>query len=223
MSSEEMPRSLREAVAADLEPVRPIRPTWRRTLLVAAVATAVLAAMLLTGTLRPDLAVLPGWLSWGATLVELAVAMLIVGLALREAVPGAAVPTATIRAAAALGLVLQVLVGVATWVASPGMAPGPAWFAKGATCLSHDTALILPTFAVTMWLVFRAVPMRAPVAGLLGGLGAALAGDAVTHLLCPLSDLRHVLAWHTGAILGFAAVGWLVGTLWSRRWWRHSR
>lgn len=222
MSSDPMPRALRDAIAADHAPVRPVHPAWQRTLLVAAVAAAVLAAMLLTRTLRPDLAVLPGWLSWGATFVELAVAVFIIGLALREAVPGAAMPAATTRAAAALGLVLQVLVGVATWVASPGMSAGPAWLAKGVGCLSHDSALILPTFAVTMWLVFRAVPVRAPVAGLLGGLGAALAGDAVTHLLCPLSDLRHVLVWHTGAIMGFAAAGWLIGTLWSRWWWRRG-
>jgi hypothetical protein len=44
-----------------------------------------------------------------------------------------------------------------------------------------------------------------------------LTGDAVTHLLCPISDLTHVLVWHTGAVLGFAVLGWLAGTIWERR------
>jgi hypothetical protein len=35
-----------------------------------------------------------------------------------------------------------------------------------------------------------------------------------------MSDLRHVLVWHTGAIIGFMAAGWFMGTLWSRARWK---
>jgi hypothetical protein len=122
--------------------------------------------------------------------------------------------------AIATAFALQVCAGIATWLHSSGMPLGVNWVAKGAGCLAHDATMILPTFAATMWLVFRALPMRAPIAGLLGGAGAAVTGDAITHLLCPMSDLRHVLVWHTGAIIGFMAVGWIVGTLWARARWR---
>lgn len=222
MSTHPMPQGLREAVGRDLTPVRPLHPIWQRVLVVTAVATVVMALVLLVlkTQLRPDLGALPMWLSWGASFLELIVAVLIVGLALRQSIPAAAVPPVLARSAIAVGLVLQLLVGVATWVHSPGMPAGAMWLAKGMGCLSHDSAMILPTFLVTMWLVFRALPMRAPMAGLIGGFGAALTGDAVTHLLCPVSNMRHVLLWHTGAVIGFALLGWLVGRLWARWRWR---
>ncbi len=217
-----MPVALRERVEGDLQPVHPLHPAWQRALVVAVVATAVLAVTLfgLKMQLRSDMDMLPVWLGWGCTFLELLVGVLIVGLALREAVPGSAPPTGMVRTAIATGLTIQILVGIATWMHSPGMPFGSDWFAKSVGCLTHDTALVLPTFIVTLWLVFRALPVRAPVAGLLGGVGAAITGDAITHLLCPMSDLRHVLVWHTGAIFGFMAVGWVVGIVWERFRWR---
>ena len=222
MNSDLMPGALRERIAGDLQPVRPLHPAWQRTLLVAVVATFVLAGTLfgLKMQLRSDLDMLPVWPGWGCTFLELLVGVLIVGLALREAVPGSAPPVGMVRTAVATGLTIQILVGIATWMHSPGMPMGTDWFAKSVGCLTHDTALILPTFIVTLWLVFRALPVRAPVAGLLGGVGAAITGDAITHLLCPMSDLRHVLVWHTGAIFGFMALGWVAGVLWERLRWK---
>jgi hypothetical protein len=74
----------------------------------------------------------------------------------------------------------------------------------GVTCSTHDAALALPALAITLWLVFRALPLRPSIAGLLGGTGAAVTADAINHILCPMSDLRHVLVWHTGMIFGAA-------------------
>jgi hypothetical protein len=68
--------------------------------------------------------------------------------------------------------------------------------------------------AVTLWLVFRALPLRPSVAGLLGGAGAAVTADALTHVLCPMSDLRHVLVWHTGAMVVLMLLGWAIGRAW---------
>jgi hypothetical protein len=189
---------------------------------VAVVATFAMAVTVfgLELQLRSDMEMLPVWLGWGCTVLELLVGVLIIGLALREAVPGSAPPAGLVRAAVITGLTVQILVGITTRVHSPGMPLGPDWFAKSAGCLIHDSVLVLPTFLITLWLVFRALPLRAPVAGLLGGVGAAIAGDAVNHLLCPMSDLRHVLAWHTGAVVGFLVLGWVTGLLWERLRWR---
>lgn len=222
MNTDLLPTSLRDRIAGDLRPVRPLHPAWQRALVVAVVATLVLTSTLfgLKLQLRPDMDMLPVWLGWGCTLLELLVGILIVGLALREAVPGSAPPTRLARTAVVTGLLIQVLVGVATWMHSPGIPLEGDWLARSVGCLAHDTTLVLPTFVVTLWLVFRALPMRAPIAGLLGGVGSAMTGDAITHLLCPMSDLRHVLLWHTGAIFGFMALGWFVGILWERFRWR---
>ena len=220
MTTDLLPDALREAVEHDSRPVRPLSPAWQRTLVVATVATAVAASAIGTIALRFDLGQIPFWLSWGCSALELLVGVFIVGLALREAVPGSANPTGAVWTAVVTALVLQIVVGLATWMHSPGVAAENPWLSHGIGCMTHDATRVLPIFAVTAWLVFRALPLRAPVAGLLGGAGAALAGDAITHLLCPMSDMRHVLVWHTGAILGFMALGWIVGFVWQKARWR---
>ena len=53
----------------------------------------------------------------------------------------------------------------------------------------------------------------------LGGAGATVASDAVIHLLCPMSNLSHVLVWHSGAVILFMALGWAAGMIWERRRW----
>jgi hypothetical protein len=222
MTTDLIPEALREAVENDLRPVRPLHPAWSRTLVVATVVALVLATALLVLKLqlRPDLREMPMWLSWGCSILELIGGVFLVGLALREAVPGAGVPTTVARAAVGAGVALQILVGIATWVRSPGMAMGDDWISMSIVCVRRDATMVLPIFVVTMWLVFRALPLKAPLAGILGGGGAAITGDAITHLLCPMSDLRHVLVWHTGAILGFMLLGWIAGLLWQRYRWR---
>ena len=87
----------------------------------------------------------------------------------------------------------------------------------GMGCLAHDSLMALPTFLVCMWLIFRALPTRAPTAGVVGGAGAGLTADAIIHLQCPLVDLRHVLVWHTGSLLILIAVGWAIGRIWELR------
>jgi hypothetical protein len=220
MTTDLLPDALREALGNEIEPVRPLSPAWRRTLVVTAVATGVTVVALATFSLRFDLDQIPLWLGWGASMLELLVGLLIIGLALREAIPGAGVPAGTARLSVATAVVLQMVVGLTTWMHSAGMPMGDDWMSKSVMCLKSDTSLVLPIFAVTFWLVFRALPLRAPMAGLLGGGGAALAGDAINHLLCPMSDLRHVLMWHTGALLGFMAIGAVFGWLWQRFRWR---
>jgi len=220
MTTDLLPDALREVVGKELRPVQPLSPAWQRTLVVATVATAVAAISIGTIALRFDLGQIPLWLSWGCSALELMLGVVIVGLALREAVPGGAVPKGAMWTAVTTGLVLQIVVGFATWMHSPGAAAGGGWLSHGIGCMTHDAVRVLPIFVVTAWLVFRALPLRAQVAGLLGGAGAALAGDAITHLLCPMSGMRHVLVWHTGAIVGFMALGWVVGCVWQRIRWR---
>ena len=219
MISDPLPDGLREAISNDLHPVRPLPPAWMRTLFAVAVAAISLGAAVVVFklTLRPDMDQIPMWLSWGCTFIQLTIGVVLIGMALREAVPGNGVPTGVVALAVSTGVLMQILVGIATWMHSTGM----PWVSgqglkTGISCASHDTALALPALVVTLWLVFRALPLRPSVAGLLGGTGAAVTADAVIHILCPMSDLRHVLVWHTGAIFGLMIVGWVVGRLWDR-------
>ena len=145
--------------------------------------------------------------------------LVLVTLALREAVPGAALPSQAVWGAVLAAMAVQILIGVASWMASPGLTID-GLLDHGLGCMAHDLGLGLPALAVTLWLVFRALPLRAEVAGLLGGAGAGIIADAVLHLLCPITDLRHVLVWHTGVIVLLALSGALAGRVWNHLRWR---
>lgn len=221
----DLPETLRSAVAEDFEPVRPLPPAWMRTLQVVAIAAVALGVMIVSFklSLRPDMDQLPLWLSWGCTGLQLIVGVVLIGMALREAVPGSGVPRGAAVLAVSTGLLMQVLVGIATWMHSPGMPLLDGQGLKtGMTCATHDVGLAFPALIITFWLVFRALPMRPSIAGILGGTGAAVTADALIHILCPMSDLRHVLVWHTGVIIGLMLTGWLVGRLWERARFKRS-
>jgi hypothetical protein len=217
VSSSSLPASLREAVSEDLTPVKPLRPWWMRTIYALVVSAGGLAVVIafLGLSLRSDMDQLPIWLIWGCTAVQLVVGVVLIGMALRESVPGNCAPAGTASLAVTTGVVMQVLVGIATWMHSPGvpLLKGQG-FGIGIGCSSHDAALALPALAMTLWLVFRALPLRPSVAGLLGGAGAAVTADAVNHFVCPMSDLRHVLVWHTGMMFGLMLLGWVTGKVW---------
>jgi hypothetical protein len=212
-----MPETLRRTVADDLVPVRPLPPAWVRTLQAATLAVVGIAVIivLFSRSLRPDMDQLPMWVGWGSTALQLAVGVVLIGLALREAIPGQQVSQPVSASFIGLGAFMQVVVGIATWMNSPGMvAPEGKATILGVGCALNDIALAAPAMAVTLWLVFRALPIRPSIAGLLGGAGAAVTADALTHVLCPMSDLRHVLVWHTGALLVLMLLGWAIGRAW---------
>jgi hypothetical protein len=222
MTLESLPASLRDAVEDDLQPIRPLHPAWMRTMVAVAFLAVVLAFVLAKASLRADIEQIPMWLSWGCSALQLGLGVLLIGMAMREAVPGDGSPAGAVRAAAVTALVVQILVGVATSIYSPAIAMPGSGFAPGIGCFKHEAMMALPSFAATLWLVFRALPLRAPTAGLLGGAGATVASDAVIHLLCPVSDLPHVLVWHSGAVIVFMALGWVVGAIWQRMHWQRA-
>ena len=89
-----LPDSLRQAIGNDLQPVRPLPPAWVRTLFAVAVTAVCLGivAVIFKLSLRSDMDQIPMWLSWGCTVIQLAIGVVLVGMALREAVPGNGVP-----------------------------------------------------------------------------------------------------------------------------------
>jgi hypothetical protein len=218
VNAPQLPEALRQAIEHDPSPVQPLSPVWRRTVNALAVASVVFAIAVAFFGLRSDIQIIPGWLSWGCSILEIGAAALLIGLALRESVPGRSVPLSIAVAALSAAVVYQLAVGFVTWRFSPDEVPWAADpLGHGISCMANDAALAVPTFLITLLLIFRAYPMRAWMAGLLGGVGAAIAADAITHLRCPVSDIRHVFLWHTGAVILFGLVGAFIGWLWSRR------
>ncbi|MEN8164826.1 MAG: NrsF family protein [Acidobacteriota bacterium] len=218
MSAPPVPEELTKAVMDDLQPVTPLAPVWRRTLWVLAVSALVFAAAVLGLGLRSDLQDIPTWLGWGCSIIEFLAAALLLGLALRESIPGRSLPLGSVLTVLAACIIYQLTVGYITWRFSSGLPWEDHPLAHGMSCMVSDTMLALPTLLVTVWLIVRAYPTRAWMAGMLGGAGAAIASDAITHLQCPVSDMRHVLVWHTGAVIFISAAGALIGLFWGR--WR---
>lgn len=218
MSAPPVPEELLKAVADDLQPVTPLAPVWRRTLWALAISALVFAAAVVGFGLRSDMQSIPAWLGWGCSVMEFLAAALLIGLALRESIPGRSVPLGSAFAALSASIIYQLAVGYITWRFSPGLPWESQALGQGMNCMMSDTMLALPTLVITIWLIVRAFPVRAWMAGMLGGAGAAIASDAITHLRCPVSDMRHVLMWHTGAVILISAAGALAGYVWGR--WR---
>ncbi|MGE5234877.1 MAG: NrsF family protein [Acidobacteriota bacterium] len=217
MSERRLPERLRRQVLADLRPVRPLPPPAVRAAEVALWAVALFLIVPAVFPLRRDGALLGWLLMWGAAAAECLTGILLVGLALREAVPGAGLGRGRSLAALIAGVTVQAMVGVLSWVKSPPSATGVTAHHSGAACFASQSMLALPALALAMWLVVRALPVRPRWAGALAGLGAGLMADGVWHLICPLSNLEHLLLWHGGATALLTLAGWLLGLLWERR------
>lgn len=209
-----LPPELREKIAADLVPVRPVAPPGVRAVLWTCWLLALLLLLPALVGVRFNASELGPWLTWGASAAQLLVGAALVFLALREAIPGFAAPQGVMVAALLAAVVVEVAVALLTHAVCPCPARG---FFGGVACWGSETALGVPALLLTLWLVARAYPLAPARAGLLGGVGAGVAADGVQHLICPISDLRHVLVWHGGALVALGVLGWVVGWVWQRR------
>jgi len=212
-----LPPELRRLVEQDLSPVRPLPPPWVRALVVLAWAVAVLLAVLVVGGVRADAGELGVLGAWGGAVLEILAGFALIALALREAVPGAALPRASLAGALLAAALVAAATAVFTWVRAAPVASGCPLTA-GMSCFAMEFTMGVPALAVTVLLAVRALPVRPRWAGVLGGVGSGLLADGLQHLICPVSDLSHVLVWHVGAIVGLGCAGWLAG--WGVERWR---
>jgi hypothetical protein len=193
-----VPVELRDRVAADYAPVRPLAPPLARALWCVPFALLAFGAAPAFYSIRQDAAAL-GWLAWTASIAQAAAGFVVIAAALRESVPGRSWRGASIvllfvaPAAIAIGLTL------ASWQASPISIRGNWWFIF-AVCLASSAATALPVVALSAVLAARAYPMRPAVTGALAGLGAGLIADAGWRMFCHFSEPAHVLSAHLGGI-----------------------
>lgn len=202
-----LPAALRDAVRRDLRPVRPLPPPWRRALLLAPLGALLVVGQPLFWQWRSNLAEL-GWpLSWGLSIVQAAVGLVLVGAALREAVPGRDLPGGALLLA--LGGAAALVLGVTLFTAHAlptRMPPGVA-FRYWWECYGMAVLAGLPAIGVAAALSVRLLAGRPAVAGALYGLGAGLMTDAGVRLFCWVTEPSHVIAAHGGAVLTFVALG----------------
>jgi hypothetical protein len=197
--------------------VTPLKPPARRALPLLAFAAVALGFLVAARGLRFDAGELGFLALWGVVLAEVVAGGALVALALAEAVPGRGAGRGAALLAVAASAGLFVSLAALARRASAGMAVADPLREHGPACFAFQGLIGLAGLALAARLVLRAAPLRAAFAGLLAGSGAALIAEGVWHAGCPITDLRHVLAWHGGALLALALAGLAFGLAVERR------
>ena len=201
----------------DLRPTRPLRPPVVRALVLIPIAVAIVLAVPGLHFFRSDMAAIGFVKAWGFSFGQALAGLLIVGVALRESIPGRGLTRGAIGATIAVGLTIPFVLLVVTASAfDVGPAPGHA-LEDGIGCFRVSAISSIPALIAAAFLAARALPMRPGLAGALYGLGCGLIADAGLRLFCEYTAPEHVLFGHGGAILGAMAVGAVVAKTVSRR------
>jgi hypothetical protein len=214
----ELPDALRSAIARDLRPVTPLPPPGRRTVWVIPFAVVLLVGSVLAFGLRVDSPRLGPALTWGASTLQMLLALALIRAALQEAVPGTSLSRRAIGTLLAAGLMAVLAITWMTWNVSPTTIRPQAVAYVWRICFGATMLTALPALAISGWLAARAFPLRPRVTGALYGFGAGMMADAGWRLFCHYSDPAHVLGAHTLAV----AVTTLLGVLLSARLARTS-
>jgi hypothetical protein len=212
----ETPPELRDAVARDLKPTRPLPPPAVRALVLVPLAAAIVVAVPALHFFRSDLAAIGFVRAWGFSIGQAVAGLVIVAAALRESIPGRALSRKAVAWTIAGGLTLPLVLVVLTAAVFDGPAPGNG-FAEGASCFRVSALAAVPALVVAAMLAARAFPLRPAVAGALYGLGCGLMADAGLRLFCDYSEPLHVLFAHGGAVAGVTIVGMVVAQAVARR------
>jgi len=201
------PRELRDRIARDLTSVRPLRPPLVRALALVPFAAAIVVAVPALHFFRSDIALIGFVRAWGFSIGQAIAGIVIVAAALRDAIPGRALPRTIVALIAACGLMMPAALLMLTAASfDVGPAPGRA-IVEGIGCFRVSAVAALPALLVASFLAARAFPARPTVAGALYGLGGGLIADAGLRLYCEYSQPEHVLLAHGGAIVASIAAG----------------
>ena len=201
-----------------MRPVRRLRSPVRRMLWLTPLALFTLVAASRVFSVRQD-ALLLGWgLTWGTSILQTLLALGLIALALREAVPGRSIGRGALMLAIGLVAGLSAVVTLRTWSISPTAIERMSPLVVGEICFTGTVIAALPLLVAAAVLAHRAFTVRPWSSGALYGLGAGLGADAGWRLFCHFSDPAHVFPTHTGAVLVVMLLGMLVARIsaWGR-------
>jgi len=201
------PPLLLVAVRGDLAPVRPYFSPRLRTLTLVPLGVALLVGIPAVWSPRPNLVLLGGLGGWGLSMLQTLVGLSVVGLALREAVPGRELSRGALGALVVTTMLLFLgLTLTSQWLA-PVALRRRVWVAEAVGCFRMAATWGVPALGVASSLVMRAAATRPVIAGAASGLGTGLMVDAGMRLFCGVSTISHVMVAHGAAILLLMALG----------------
>lgn len=218
MSQTNIPAGLYNAVKSNLKPVRSLVSPERRALALLPVGILLLVGLPEFWSHKTHVELAP-WPSWGTSVIEMLLSLVILAAGFREAVPGRELSTRALTALISMSFATFILVNVTTQ--SPMGIPPGLWLHWFRECMGTAVTFSIPALIAPTWLVSRALPNRPALTGALCGLGVGIMADAGLRLFCWDGDYMHVLVAHGGAILFLVALGAVCATVIERikaRW-----
>ena len=220
------PEALMRAIAQDLRPVRPSPRPLYLALQMVPLALLVSSLILLAIGPRHDSGILGPLLTWGASVAQFLVAIVLIWIAAHESTPAGRLPRQAVYSAAFLASLIVVFVTLLTFSISPAneaVRLSPLHLVE-----SHFSSRISPWimgFACVIgstlaggilvlffsWVFRNSLATRPTVVGALYGAGAGLAINAGWRIACPISTLWHSLGAHGAAIIATVILGALIG------------
>jgi hypothetical protein len=211
------PKDLRDRIKADLRPTRPLRPPFVRALVLLPIAVAIVLSVPGLRFFRSDMAAIGFLKAWGFSFGQALAGLVIVGVALRESIPGRGLSRGAVIATIAVGLAIPfALLGVTASAFDVGPEPGRA-LEEGLGCFRVSAISAIPALVAAAFLAARALPLRPALAGALYGLGCGLIADAGLRLFCEYTVPTHVLFGHGGGIIAAMVVGAAIAKVVQRR------
>jgi hypothetical protein len=211
------PNDLRDKIRGDLRPTRPLRPPYVRALVLIPLAVAIVLSVPGLRFFRSDMQAIGFLRAWGFSFGQALAGLVIIGVSLRESIPGRGLSRGAIAATIAIGLAIPfALLAVTASAFNIGPEAGHG-FEEGIGCFRVSAISAIPALIAAAFLAARALPTRPVLAGALYGLGCGLIADAGLRLYCEYTVPTHVLFGHGGAILGAMAFGAIVAKIVPRR------
>lgn len=172
---------------------------------------------------REDASLLGWGLTWGTSILQTLLALGLITLALREAVPGRSIGSGVLMLAVGLVTALSAVVTLRTWSVSPITIEPYSPTVIGGICFTGTVLAALPLLVAAAVLAHRAFTVRPWWSGALYGLGAGLGADAGWRLFCHFSDPAHVFPTHTGAVIVVMLLGMVMARVTAWRRFRRSQ
>lgn len=206
----QVPAALLSIVKHDLAPIRRLASPSRRALALLPIGLMLLAGMPAFWHWQAHVKVAP-WTSWGFSVLEMTLSLIILAAAFREAVPGRELSSRKLSI-----LMVMTCVGFALFNSGTETPPPPmthVWMQWLWECLYMTISFSIPALIAPTWLVARALPNRPALTGALCGLGVGVMADAGLRLFCWDAGVAHLIAAHGGAIVLLVILGAMCATL----------
>jgi len=206
---------VRDEVARDLRPVRPLRSPWSSALIALPLGLFILSLVLVVYGVRSDAATIGPAALWVPASLMVAAAYIVLVFALFQRAPESTVSWVwwAVLPIGAIGIQL----GGAYWTLSQSAPPTAVNWQDEAMCFLRISFLGVPPVLVALGLLSRGLPLRPKVVGFLAGLGGGLLSEGIYRLHCGMSNPGHIVPWHTGAILVMGLLGFIAGLWWENR------